>query len=661
MLAPLVAGAIARGQLRVDLENRTMKAPDAAEMALEARRTAEFGPDDAVVMLLEPRNPAAAEAGADADVQAWLDELRTLPAVTGLRTIGVPGQPGAVLAVADVGAGGADGARAAAVRQLAELARARAPATHALRVSGQLLGEIAIAEALVAEQRRIVPVILGGLLALLLLAWRSAALAVGALLPALAGILALTVLQAALDLPIDPASALLAPVLLTVGVAGSVHLIEAWRRRLRAGADHVAASHGALRDLRKPALLAVATTIAGFAGLLPSPVPAVARFGMLAAVGCALCAGIALLALPPWLRLLGGPSARRVARRPTQPWRLAGPGTAVLVRNHAAAVSAVALLATVLAGVAIAHVRVDTEPLRILAPRDPVRRDAERIGAVIGGTEVFDLLVEGRDPALAGLRSLTLQAQVTALAGVVAPTGAVRTAPSGSRLFSFLLAPGGTTQRERVFTAAEDAARELGFRDVHATGAAVRVARDSTALVRGQLRGLAFTLGFLWLAMLLGFRSLRLATLGLLPNILPCLLLYGALGLFGIPLSVGTAMVGSVMLGLVVDDTIHFLHGYREARVSGGGRTTAIARALLRCGRALTISSVVLAAGFATGLLGELQTTREFAALAAGTIVAAWFADVIVLPAILLVGRRAGARSAPTFHRPCDTPLTHTA
>jgi predicted RND superfamily exporter protein len=161
------------------------------------------------------------------------------------------------------------------------------------------------------------------------------------------------------------------------------------------------------------------------------------------------------------------------------------------------------------------------------------------------------------------------------------------------------------------------------------------------------------------LTIAIAFRSVLLGLLGMLPNLLPCLTIYGALATVGRPLSVATAMIGSVMLGLVVDDTIHFLYRFSTARAGGTAVTRSVARALVHAGRPIIITSLVLAVGFAAGLTGSLETTREFSALAATTILGALVADLILLPALLFA---LAPRRRTTVHRaytPClETSLT---
>jgi len=97
--------------------------------------------------------------------------------------------------------------------------------------------------------------------------------------------------------------------------------------------------------------------------------------------------------------------------------------------------------------------------------------------------------------------------------------------------------------------------------------------------------------------------------------------------------SVASAMIGSVMLGLVVDNTIHVLHRYSKAK---GSNLQRVESALADTAMPMIVSSAVLALGLGAGVTGGMQSTHAFAALAATTVGLAFLGDAVVLPALLL-------------------------
>lgn len=626
-------------RLELDVENRSMRSTGRDEARAEEERERLFGHDATLVLLLEPRAPGA-EVDEDA-LDGWVEELRRRTEVE--QCLELPGNSEEERLVALTLGRDAGGGVAESLQAVVHAAEVSAPASHALLVSGTPAGEAAIASALDAERRRIVPLVAAVLFLLLLAVYRSPALALGAMLPALGGIAWVGALQGGLGYALNPVTALLPPILLAVGVAGSLHLIDAFLEERARGVEPPVASRVAVRAVLAPALGSAVTTVVGFLALLASPIPAIDRFGFLAAAGVSATVVLAFVALPAWLRLAAR-SPRLIPRAAGHgPWR---PSSAWLARALARVAPGLAALALVAAGVlgwAWTHLAVDTDPLRILPAHHPFRLATTAIGARLGGTEVFDVLLPPPAPRGGLLALLGLQQGMLALDGIAAPAGPPRSADDGTGLVSLLLAPAGSTAREATFAAAEDLARAKGWERAQAMGPAVRVARDSGAIVRGEVYGLLATFLALGPCVWLGLRSLRLTAFALAANALPCLLLHGGLALAGRPLSVASAMIGSVILGLVIDNALYFLHGFRAARAVAQPRL-AVARTLQRSGRALSVAALVLSLGFLAGLAGELTTTREFGVLAAGSILAAWGANVLLLPGLLLL-RRAGDRA----------------
>ncbi len=634
LFAVTAIAARAHFALPTDVENVAMKSVGTDGAADARARAREFGRDPTIVVLLEPRSPENLSALDDREIAAWIDAFAARPDVRAIERGPAPA-PG-VHALAVTVRAGEDGLWADAVRAVQAAARADLPPTYRSSVAGQPVAEVRIADELEREQARILPLLFAVLGAVLLVLYRSPILVAGALAMPLAAVFLVSGLQALLGLSVDPVSSLLGPTLLTVGVAGSVHVVERYRLRLLSGQGVEHATRVAARELRFPFLLTVVTTVAGFLGLAASPIPAVRRFGALASVGVALGYGVTLFALPAWLRVLD--RGRAVARWHTTE-RIACALASFTQRAWLPLVGGTAIVSLGLVAL-WTTLEVDTDPLRILPASDRLRRQTEHVADVLGGSDVFEVLLPPSPSAASPIATARLVGAVSALPGVAGPAGTPRRSQSGWLLAPFLLEPGGSAAREQTFDAAERVARASGWPDASATGLAVRIARDSGELVRGQLRGLGATLLCLLAVMAFGFRSLRLGLLGLVPNVVPCLLVYGGMAAIGQPLSVPAAMIGTVMLGLIVDDTIHLLHAHREA---GGGGRRAVARALARAGRPVVVTTLVLSAGFAATAFGRLETTREFGRLATGALVAALFADVVLLPALLLAGSRARA------------------
>jgi predicted RND superfamily exporter protein len=110
---------------------------------------------------------------------------------------------------------------------------------------------------------------------------------------------------------------------------------------------------------------------------------------------------------------------------------------------------------------------------------------------------------------------------------------------------------------------------------------------------------------------------------------------FGIMGVLGIPLNTATALISAVAIGIAVDDTIHFLHQYREERRKKKDRSEAIRKTILIKGKAMLTTSIILAAGFGVLLFSAFTPTVQFGGLATCIMLTALMGDLLLLPAIL--------------------------
>jgi predicted RND superfamily exporter protein len=150
-----------------------------------------------------------------------------------------------------------------------------------------------------------------------------------------------------------------------------------------------------------------------------------------------------------------------------------------------------------------------------------------------------------------------------------------------------------------------------------------------------QLSSFASSLAAVWILMALQLRSLRLATLALVPTVLPAVAVVGAMGLLGLSLDVGRAMIGAIVLGIGVDDTVHLLDRWRHESRLGRPSGEAMRRAVRFSGRGVVTSSLALALGFLSLMVSSWQSVSSFGFFAATGIVFALAADLLVLPALV--------------------------
>ena len=612
----------------VDAANTALKAPGTADEANRRALAAAVESEQVILLAFSVPGELPVLPVDEASIARGLEQLRTLPGVIDCRTVPAPDEDLRLATVAldehDLGETG---------RRVVDAARGFCPPAMRFSATGLPLVEARLAELVSTERRTIVPMLGACLLAFAWLIYRRVSLALAALLPALLAIVWTSGLIAALGHHLDPVASLLDPVLLTIGVATSVHFVECWCRCVATGLDSRAASRKALAAMQPPTLLATATTMVGLLSLAGNAVPAVADFGIRAAFGVSLLHAFVFLLLPTWLAWFGRAS-------PAAPRRHAfGAAWFVALQRHRFGIGAAAIAVTALAAAQLSALRSDNDPLTLLPTSEPCRVAYDQLAARLGGVETFHLLAH-RDTSSTDLsRLLPFVASLQTLPHVAGMGGPLLRSDDGDLAAALLLEPGGSRDRSALFDEIERGAKVLGLDGLVPAGAAVQIARDSERLVGSLLQSTLWTIALLGLGMCVGLRSWRLGLLGLVPTVTPCIWVYGALAYSQRPVSVATGMIACTMLGLLVDNTVHFLHQFQEARRHHPIRA-AIAISLGHVGRPMLLSSALLAAGFGVAATSQLSTTVEFSVLACTTIAAALFATSALLPLLLLTAKR---------------------
>lgn len=170
--------------------------------------------------------------------------------------------------------------------------------------------------------------------------------------------------------------------------------------------------------------------------------------------------------------------------------------------------------------------------------------------------------------------------------------------------------------------------------EVRVTGNTFMIQAAHQSLIQNLALGLGIALLAVFSAVLIGTRSLKLACLGLIPNVFPLLLAGAAMAVGGVELRLATSVIFCVVFGIAVDDTIHFLaalghHSDESPRAQVGA-------ALRGTGSALVATTAILVGGLGTLALSDVLANRLFGALSALALLGALLADLLFLPALLL-------------------------
>ena len=142
-------------------------------------------------------------------------------------------------------------------------------------------------------------------------------------------------------------------------------------------------------------------------------------------------------------------------------------------------------------------------------------------------------------------------------------------------------------------------------------------------------------------------RSVRLGAISLVPNLIPAAVGFGIWALLFGYIGMSIAMVAGMTLGIVVDDTVHFLSRYLVARRQGADSVASIAKAFADVGRALITSTIILTCGFVMLMLSDFRLNSDMGLMTAIIVCSALLFDLFLLPSLLvLIDRRDYPRSS---------------
>ncbi len=427
------------------------------------------------------------------------------------------------------------------------------------------------------------------------------------------------------------------------------------------------------------------TTVFGLLSLLTADLTIIRQFGLVSAAGIAFAFIITIFLLPILLGIIPAPKkkyqeqfragffARLLGWLGT--WR-AGKSIAIIAVVTILVIPAVFLLA---------QLNIGTNSLDYFKKDDAMRRQVEWIDAEIGGTASLEFFVDADDEdALKNPSLLQKMEQFESyLKGIDGITGAYSAADlvkslnrgfheGNENMYKIPQTPDEIAQQLFLVEGSNDVAELLsddyskarimtrvemnksqqvahqmpeikakmneifnGSETVTPTGIVYLMNRTEHYLLTTSIKSFLLAFLVITLAIMVMLRSITLGLLAMIPNLLPILFTMALMPVLGISLDVGTTMIAAIALGLVVDDTIHFLSRLKTERSQIASIKDAIEVTMKSVGRPIVFTSVVLGSGFLILVLASFSPLVNFGLLAGIVIFLALFFDLMVVPAIM--------------------------
>ncbi|HUP91044.1 MAG TPA: MMPL family transporter [Solimonas sp.] len=549
-------------------------------------------------------------------------------------------------------------------------------------VAGAPVAQAATSRALIKTMKFTIPAVFVVILALLLVAFRSVRAMLMAAASVATALLWTLAAAALLGYPMNLVTAIVPPLVITLGLSYSIYLLSAYFAALQDKSLKTPAqrTRWVINRSAVGLILSAGTTTASFLALLLNVLPAIREFAWLASIGSALGVLLSLTFLPAALQLVGTTQTKRPLGE-----RMA----AVLARRLASfdlkhrGLIIGGALALVPLGLFLARdVRPGSDYIKNFDERAQVRRDFETINTAFNGANLISILIDTHvndaltDPALVRqVEALQLwlrqQPEVGSAISYVDHLKLINQSlhendtaffaiPGDPTMIKQLMVFGGSDDLKSVIDSRfrtalvsirinVDGSEAVGalvrrieerVRQMPAplngevTGSPVLATRTVQEIASGQFESIAIATFAIWALLALMFTSARAGLIALLPTVVPVAIYFGTLGLFDITLSPTTSLIACIVIGIAVDDTIQFLARFNADARATGSETRAAKSALLAIIRPVTLSTVALCLGFLVFTGSELKSQVQFGTLSAFTLAMAWVMNVTLTPAL---------------------------
>jgi predicted RND superfamily exporter protein len=511
-------------------------------------------------------------------------------------------------------------------------------------------------------------------------------------------------LMAIFDVPVTIISFILPVILMAIGIAYCIHVLNYYYEVVKTGSDRRAAVIETGLHMTAPVSMTGFTTIAGFLSLVNSFLIPQRQFGVVTAIGVCAAMVLSLVLIPALLSLLKVPE-RKVKKGDRGPITrvLSAIEQLVIRRRRSVLVLSAILFVAFLAGLPL--LQIETSEREFLGDSNPVVEGMELMKRHFSGSE--QLMIEIDTGTTDGLLNPDVLNEIVALQGFLQEKGVNKTVsiadlvkemnqkfhaddaayyaiPDTPRLVSQLLfffsLQGGSLGNMALsdFSAGEvmglysmggsaqrmDLVHEVQtYLDSHFAGSAKAQMVGPTLvqsslysqIARSQITSLVTSIIAAGLIVSILMGSLIAGLISLIPLLLTVVINFGVMAYSGTPLNMATLMVSSIAIGIGIDYAIHLISRFRREVLAGKSMDNALQSTIQMTGRGIAYNAIALALGFIILLASSFKGTNSFGLLIAMTMVISALSAFTVIPAILITWRPAFLFRSPWKMRGNDS------
>ncbi|WP_349360653.1 MMPL family transporter [Stappia sp.] len=534
---------------------------------------------------------------------------------------------------------------------------------------------------------------------------RSVLIGLGAFVNFLTGILTTLATVSAVGVAVTPPVQLLIPMTLVVGLCTYVHFTAALLKARARESTGPGAIRLAVSRSNTPILFTALTTAGGLTGLIASPLAPITDLGLFGLVSVGASYLLSLFWVTIIFRTL---PTRFLERQQAEPGRIARIMAGLAAASAARPYRVLACAAAVLVIAAAGMTRLDYShnSLLWLPESNPARVSTEAIDARFNGTVNLEMVISPtgqRDFRDAGILKAIDATSYAVYDDVDVPIGrhtsiisfieetnqaindgdpaALRLPEQEAIWDQILLLEGQGIDDMKRYVSMDYSTGRVSFQTpwleaklyadvvetiqtefqaalgdqarVEATGLIVLLAQTSKAVLDSMSRSYLIALIVVTAFMAIALRSAKLGLLSIVPNVVPFVMLLGIMGFLRLPLDTFTVLIGGIITGLIVDDTLHFFHALRQRMDDRRNIVDAVREGVHEIGGALFATTLVVMLSFAVFGLSTMSNIQTFGALMVMGAAIALLAEMTIGPAILALYHRANQRA--------DKPVGETA
>lgn len=492
-------------------------------------------------------------------------------------------------------------------------------------------------------------------------------------------------------IPASHMSMMIPTLLLVISVSYSIHVINHFRQSFRRTGRRRESLRYAFRHAAWPCFVTAITTAVGFASFIIVPMKPIREMGIFSAIGVFL-AYILVITVVPILFSFGKDKPVKTDNgnkdhsgnggdsRFMEKW-------AAFVMKNSLAIGIISVIVLVGAIIFSFRIRVETDTLSLMGDKVAMVRNAKYVTDRIGALYSYEVLIElpedgmAKNPeVLMAMDEIAEKADeietttmTTSLSDMIKELNWVMhnkddqyyAIPESRELVAqYLLLyemSGGesaedlvdydyrtlhiSVQTSQFTTTLEQQLDELETfaREKLPTGAKATIVGDVPILLRmmnmltaGQIKSIAVAFIAITLMMIAILKSFRVGLLSMIPNVLPVVIIMGAMGLLGVRLDMMTIMIAPMIIGIAVDDTVHYFIHFRQEHNQYGDYPEANRQTFQKVGYAIMFTSMVLIFGFSIFCLSIMQSMFNIGMVASVGIFSALVADLFITPVLFV-------------------------